>query len=288
MRIVVAGRTGQLARSLARTLPEAVCLDRDALDLNQPEQLADALRAQAPDMLINAAAYTAVDQAETELDEALRINGEAVAALARFAAEADIPFVHVSTDYVFSGNGTRPYIESDDTSPVNAYGKSKLAGEQAVLALNAPAAWVLRTSWVYSEFGNNFLKTMLRLARERDALRVVDDQRGRPTYAGDLAEAIGKLAERISAQSAPPGGIYHCTSKDEVSWCEFARRIFAQAQQAGLIDRQPAVEPVSTAEFPTPARRPGYSTLSTEKLERALDWDPPELAAGIARALAGL
>lgn len=225
--ILVFGQTGQVARELAARVPEALFLGRDAADLSDPDACAAALRAAAPSAVINAAAYTAVDRAEAEEDLATRINGAAPGAMAVAAAELGVPFVHISTDYVFDGAGTAPFAPDAPVGPLGAYGRSKLAGEEAVRAVGGVHA-ILRTSWVVSAHGGNFVKTMLRLGAERDSLSIVADQVGGPTAAGDIAAACLKIAARLAAD---PGksGTYHFAGAPDVSWADFAREIFGQA-----------------------------------------------------------
>jgi dTDP-4-dehydrorhamnose reductase len=261
-KVLVLGRTGQLARHLQLLLPEATYWDRTQADLSQPEKLQAQIEAFAPTAIINAAAHTAVDKAESERDLAWRVNAESPAAMARAAATGNVPLVHVSTDYVFDGGSERAYRESDPVNPQNAYGISKLGGELAVRAL-APRHWILRTSWVFSEYGNNFVKTMVRLGKERPELKVVNDQRGRPTYAGDLARLIAAL---VTNPGSVVTGTYHAggTARDgnsPVTWCEFAGVILAKAQARGLIAKQPALAGIPTSQYPTPARRPANSVL---------------------------
>jgi dTDP-4-dehydrorhamnose reductase len=261
-RVLVIGRTGQLARHLQLLLPAATYWDRAQADLAKPQELQGQIESFAPTAIINAAAHTAVDKAESERDLAWRVNTDSPAAMARAAANGNVPLVHVSTDYVFDGSSGRAYRESDAVSPQNAYGVTKLGGELAVRTL-APRHWVLRTSWVFSEYGNNFVKTMVRLGKDRPELKVVDDQRGRPTYAGDLARLIVAIVANPGSVAA---GLYHAggpsgPGNGPVTWCEFAREIFAKAQARGLIAKQPAVTGIPTSQYPTPARRPANSVL---------------------------
>jgi dTDP-4-dehydrorhamnose reductase len=261
-RVLVLGRTGQLARHLQLLLPGATYWDRSQADLAQPEKLQAQIEGFAPTAIINAAAHTAVDKAESERDIAWRVNTESPAAMARAAATGNVPLVHVSTDYVFDGGSERAYREGDAVSPQNVYALTKLGGELAVRAL-APRHWILRTSWVFSEYGNNFVKTMIRLGKERSELKVVNDQRGRPTYAGDLARLIVAL---VTNPGSVASGVYHAggPSRDgngPVTWCEFAGEIFSKAQARGLIAKQPAVTGIPTSQYPTPARRPANSVM---------------------------
>jgi dTDP-4-dehydrorhamnose reductase len=264
-RVLVIGRTGQLARHLQLLWPAATFWDRQQADLAQPGKLQALIEAFAPTAIVNAAAHTAVDKAESERDLAWRVNAEAPAAMARAAASGDVPLVHVSTDYVFDGSGARAYRESDAVSPQNVYGVTKLGGELAVRAL-APRHWILRTSWVFSEYGHNFVKTMVRLGKDRPELKVVNDQRGRPTYAGDLARLIVALVTNpgsIASGTYHAGGPAH-DGNGPVSWCEFAAAILSRAQARGLIPKQPVLAGIPTSQYPTPARRPANSVLEPD------------------------
>lgn len=272
-KVLVIGKTGQLARHLQLLLPDATFWGRTDADLVHPERLQSQIEALAPAAIINAAAYTAVDRAESEPDLAWRVNAESPAAMARAAARGAIPLVHVSTDYVFDGGSERPYRETDPVSPQNVYGLSKLGGELAVRAL-APRHWIVRTSWVFSEYGTNFVKTMLRLGKERSELRIVADQRGRPTYAGDLARLAVALVARPAAVAS---GTYHAGGDPAVDWCGFAGAIFAKAHARGLIDKQPTLTGIQTSQYPTPARRPANSVLEPNAMLHAgtaveFDW----------------
>jgi dTDP-4-dehydrorhamnose reductase len=260
MSILVLGSSGQLARHLRELLPRAVFFGRERLDLRQPANVRSAIEQQRPSVIVNAAAYTAVDKAESERDAAWAVNAESPAMIARAAEALDVPLIHISTDYVFDGTKEGEYEVADPCNPLSVYGASKLAGELAVRAL-CPKAWVLRTSWVFSEFGANFVKTMLRLAGERDELRVVADQTGRPTYAGDLARLVARIAER--GASAPlPFGTYHAAGGTATSWHGFAEAIVAAGVRHARLARAPRVTAIGTAEYPTPARRPRNSVLA--------------------------
>ena len=279
MRALVFGKSGQVARELERLLPEARFLDRAAADLSDPAACARAIRDSAAAVVINAAAWTAVDKAETEEAAATVINGEAPAAMARAAAERGIPFLHISTDYVFSGSGSAPWVETDPVAPPNAYGRSKLAGERGVQA--AGGAWaILRTSWVFSAHGANFVKTMLRLSETRDALSVVEDQIGGPTPAADIAAARVVMARAMAA--GQPGGIYHFGGSPWVSWADFAREIFAAS------GRKVAVTGIPTSAYPTPAVRPLNSRMDCSALARDFGLAAPDWKAGLQRVLQDL
>lgn len=261
MTVAVLGDSGQLASHLKELLPEAAFLGRSRLDLADVAAVSHTLKALAPTTIVNAAAYTAVDKAESEADVAWRVNVDAVAAAARIAAELDIPLLHVSTDYVFDGGKTAPYRADDPVRPINVYGTTKLGGELALRTLSRKH-WILRTSWVFSEYGGNFVKTMLRLATTNDTLRVVADQHGRPTYAGDLASLIAALLSRHEPAADLPYGTYHAVGGPAVTWHEFAQVIFNVAVEQGLLPRRPVVRPIPTREFPTPALRPTNAVLA--------------------------
>lgn len=264
MKVLLTGANGQLGRCFQDRLPadwHILATDSAELDITDLEQVSKAVLAFAPDAIVNAAAYTAVDKAESDVALAERINAVGPSNLAVVAAQHGIRFVHVSTDYVFDGNARTPYTEDSPTNPLSVYGKTKLAGELAVSAA-APDAIIVRTAWVFSEYGNNFVKTMLRLGKDRDALSIVDDQRGCPTYAGDIAQAIIALLQQQAA-----GGIYHYVGDKEVSWFEFAEAIFAVAKQKAVLNKTPVLTPITTAQYPTPAHRPAYSTLAGGKIQ---------------------
>ncbi|WP_439526791.1 dTDP-4-dehydrorhamnose reductase [Roseovarius mucosus] len=275
MRILVFGRTGQVATEIQRQA-EVTALGRELADLSDPMACAEAIRDHAPDLVINAAAYTAVDRAESEEDLATVINGVAPGAMARACANLGIPFCHVSTDYVFDGSGAAPRAPSDPVAPCNAYGRSKLAGEEAVRAAGGQAA-ILRTSWVFSAHGGNFVKTMLRLSETRDALSVVDDQIGGPTPAADIAAALLSMGRAMVAGHA--GGLYHFSGAPDASWADFAREIFAQAGRATV------VAGIATRDYPTPAARPQNSRLDCGSLAAEFGIGRPDWRAGLARVL---
>jgi len=274
-RILQFGTTGQLGLELLRQAPahpvRITALSRQDADFADPAACAAQVAAARPDLVVIAAAYTAVDQAEREPEIAVRVNAETPGAVARAAEAAGAPVVWFSTDYVFDGTKPTPYVESDPIRPANAYGRSKAEGERAVLD-GASRALVLRISWVVSSHGKNFVKTMLRLAAEGRPLRVVDDQFGRPTSAADLAGFVLAEAPRLAAAEAqdPRFGLFHFANAGETTWRRFAETILAQA----MGEAAPKVEPITTAEFPTPARRPARSTLDTGKLERVFGYRP--------------
>lgn len=265
MRILVIGRGGQLSQSLSehaanRTGLELRSCGRPQLDLDRPDTIGDHISAHRPDIVVNAAAYTAVDKAEVETKRAFSINRDGAATAARAAAKVGAGFIHISTDYVFDGCKMEPYVEQDEPRPINVYGRSKLEGEYAVLAAH-PRALVLRTSWVHSPFGSNFVKTMLRLGAERPLLRVVQDQIGNPTSALDLAAAILSVAPLLREQS---GGLYHISGTGSTSWYEFANFIFEEARRRG--GPTPALEAIPSSEYKTSARRPSNSRLNCSAL----------------------
>ena len=263
MTIVVIGESGQLARHLRRLMPDATFWGRATLDASDSRTLEAALLAATPQAIINAAGFTAVDLAETEHDMAWRLNAEAAAAAARAAAELDVPLVHISTDYVFDGRRDVPYSESDAVSPLNLYGRTKLAGELAVSTL-CKKYWILRASWVFSEHGKNFVTTMVRLAGHRDSIDVVSDQFGRPTYAGDLAAVIHALVA-CNTEPAVEAGVHHATGGPAISWYEFAKLIFRYATESGLIAKAPEVRPILTADYPAAATRPLRAVLEPSR-----------------------
>ncbi len=270
--ILVFGRTGQVAREL-QLQAEVTALGRDRADLSDPAVCAAAIHAHRPTAVINAAAWTAVDKAEAEEDAATVVNGDAPGAMARACADLNIPFVHISTDYVFDGTGSRPWQPGDPTGPLGAYGRSKLAGEQAVRAAGGIHA-ILRTSWVFSSHGANFVKTMLRLGAERPTLRVVADQVGGPTPAADIAQACLTIGDRLRTD---PGlsGIYHFSGAPDASWADFARAIMTAADLPAII------EDIPTAAYPTPAARPANSRMDCAALENAFGITRPDWQAGL-------
>lgn len=283
LRLVVIGTQGQLARSLAEITGADIsvtCIGRPQLDLAHPGGIAAALADLQADVVVNAAAYTAVDKAESEADLAFRINRDGAGAVAAVCAMRDLPLIHISTDYVFDGTKAGAYHEEDACNPQGVYGASKLAGEQAVQAAK-PDAVILRTAWVHSPFGNNFVKTMLRLSAERDRLRVVADQHGSPTYAPDLAVAIITIARQMAASRGMPG-IFHLAGTGATTWRDFAVAVMAAA------GRGIPVDPITTADYPTPARRPANSVLATGRIEAAYSVCLPSWQEGVTRCVARL
>jgi dTDP-4-dehydrorhamnose reductase len=263
--LLVTGGSGQLAQALHAAAPDATLVGRPHFDFDRPETIDTVFRQTAPTLVVNAAAYTAVDAAETDEEAALRANRDGPAHLARRCAAAEIPLIHISTDYVFDGNKGAPYIETDPTSPQCAYGRSKLAGEQALQGIHSRVI-VLRTSWLYAATGKNFVRTMLNAATKTDRLRVVADQTGCPTAADDLAAAILAIATRIAGDGwqDPFAGIFHAAGTGGTTWHAFAKAIFAEAVRHGT--NPPIVDAITTADWPTPARRPPDSRLDCTKL----------------------
>ena len=284
MKILLLGANGQVGHELRRALGsrgDLVCTTRsgrlddglpcETADLDVPASLPGMVERIAPDIVVNAAAYTAVDRAESEVETVFRANAEAPAALAAACAARDALLVHYSTDYVFDGTASRPYREGDPVAPINVYGQSKLAGEQAIQASGA-RHMIFRTAWVYADRGSNFMLTMLRLARERDELRVVADQTGTPTPASLIADTTATMLGRPFAGS----GLWHLTAQGETTWHGFAAAIVERAHALGHIANRPRILPITTADYPTPARRPAYSRLDCSRLERDTGLRLPE------------
>lgn len=285
--ILLIGSNGQVGRDLSEILPrigEVTALDRQRLDLTQPEEIRRAIRACRPAWIVNAAAYTAVDKAESEESLARAINAEAPRVMAEEAKKIGACLIHYSTDYVFDGTKTTPYVEDDPANPQNAYGRTKLEGERAIRDSGATHL-IFRTAWVYATRGRNFLLTILRLATQREELRIVHDQLGAPTLSGEIAQATASVLAKISAREpgapslAEVSGLYHMTAGGETSWYEFASAIVERAKAAPRLDWLASatgglpiitqrVVPIATSEYPTPARRPAYSVLSNAKLNR--------------------
>ena len=293
MKILLLGRTGQVGWELQRSLAplgDVVALGsapEDGLcgDFLDADGVARTVRAVRPDAIVNAAAYTAVDKAESEGDKAAQVNAITPGVIAQAAAETGAWLVHYSTDYVFDGSGERPWREDDPTGPLSAYGRTKLAGEQRIAAAN-PRHLILRTSWVYGARGGNFAKTMLRLARERDRLTVIDDQFGAPTGADLLADVTAHALRGLLAGTGE-AGIYHVAAAGETTWNRYARFVLATAQKSGVTLKAgpDQVEPVPTSAFPTPARRPHNSRLDTSRFRAAFGLALPPWQQGVARML---
>lgn len=291
VRVLIAGREGQLARELLRRLPEdgyqAIALDLPDFDLSRPDTIEAAIGTHKPALIVNAAAYTAVDRAEDQPELARTVNATGVGVLAAAAARTGAPLVHVSTDYVFDGapGSVQPYTEDARPNPLGVYGATKLEGERLALSSN-PRTAIIRTAWVCSPHGNNFVKTMLRLAAERDELRVVADQHGAPTFAEDLADAIARMVPRLLA--APAGdeafGLFHLTGAPYATWHEFATEIVAGAAKRGH-GRNPRVVPIATSEYPTRARRPADGRLDCGRIGRVHGIRPADWRASLARCL---
>ena len=276
-KILLTGITGQVGHELQQSLAnigEVIGVDRQQLDLTQTEQIHERLAEIKPDLIVNAAAYTAVDKSESESDLAMAINAAAPKAIAIAARDIGAKVLHISTDYVFDGCHYSPYLETDPTNPLGVYGKSKLLGEIGVRE-NGDRNLVLRTAWVYGSRGHgNFVKTMLRLGAEREELKVVADQIGSPTWSRDIAEAITQLLDK-SLTDENVRGVYNFTNSGVASWYDFAIATFAEAKQLGFALKIERVIPISTAEFPTPTQRPAYSVLSKAKIGETLGYYPP-------------
>ncbi len=277
MRIVVTGVNGQIATSLierGRGRADIIALGRPRLDLTNRESVLRAIEAAPCDVIVNAAAYTAVDKAELEPGEAMRINADGAGHVAAASASVGVPLLQLSTDYVFDGASERPYRETDPTGPASVYGRSKLEGEYRVLAAQ-PNCAILRTAWVYSPFGANFVRTMLRLGETREEVGVVADQRGNPTYALDIADALLAIASRLAEDASPElRGVFHMTGQGEATWADVAEATFAAAELHG---RNPVrVRRIGTVDYPTPAKRPANSRLDNAKLSRTYGVVLPE------------
>ena len=296
MTVLVLGGNGQLGQELLRALMplgEVVATTRsgqlpdgsrcEVADFNQPDSLAALLDRLQPAVVVNAAAYTAVDRAEQEREAAFAANAVAPGVIARWCAAHDIPFVHYSTDYVFDGQGTTPYREDEPTSPLGVYGTSKRDGEDAVRAAGGRHL-IFRTAWVYASHGANFLRTMLRVGAERDALRVVADQFGTPTPAALIADVTALALQRPGRLS----GTWHLTASGQTSWHGFAEAIFAEALAAGVLNKVPQVEAIASSEYPTPAKRPAWSVLDNHKLQQDLGISLPSWQDGLKRVIGEL
>jgi dTDP-4-dehydrorhamnose reductase len=292
MKIVLFGRGGQVGGELMPRLP--ACGDLVAYDVADasfagPHDVAALARAAQADVIVNAAAYTAVDRAETEADTARIVNAETVATLAAEARRRGAMLVHYSTDYVFDGQKAGPYVEDDSPAPLSVYGRTKREGEEAITRSGC-RHWIFRTSWVYAARGHNFVRTMLKLGRERDELRVVDDQVGSPTPAALIADVTAEFVRRLGAGQPPADGIYHLTPRGETSWHGFSRLILATARDRGLALRCPPerVAAIATADYPVPARRPLNSRLCTAKLEATLGATLPVWEDGVPAVVAAI
>ncbi|MDX1670392.1 MAG: dTDP-4-dehydrorhamnose reductase, partial [Limnobacter sp.] len=306
IRLLVLGKDGQLGHSLAthakpalsETVDDIVCYGREKVDLTQPDQIVNAIKDVRPDVLINAAAYTQVEKAEDEQDLAMAINAKAVGVMAEQAKKQDVVLVHYSTDYVFDGTKNSPYVETDATNPLSSYGKSKLEGEQYLQQVGGH--WVcFRTGWVYAQKGGNFCRTMIKLAKERDSLNIVDDQRGAPTPAAWLAELglavagvavqkkykkLGKLAPTFLPdfpKDIPSGEIFHASAAGETTWFDYAEFALELACKKGVIEKVPQLNRTKTETMNFKAQRPAYSVLNTSKLVDTFRLNPPDWTRGV-------
>nr|QFF90586.1 dTDP-4-dehydrorhamnose reductase [Vibrio parahaemolyticus] len=273
MRVLVTGSKGQVGYCLAELLSNEenvalLAVDREDLDITNQEAVNEVVKAFKPTIIINAAAHTAVDKAEQEVEVSYAINRDGPKFLAEAAQDIGAAILHISTDYVFEGNKEGEYVEDDATNPQGVYGASKLAGENAVAEV-CDKHVILRTAWVFGEHGNNFVKTMLRLAATRNELSIVGDQFGGPTYAGDIAKALVEIAKKISNDESVEYGVYHYSGLPHVSWYEFADTIFDNAIKQGIMHNKPTLSSITTEQYPTPAKRPSNSTLSSNKITHA-------------------
>lgn len=291
MKIVVTGREGQLVQSLLERAAQqpnlqVIALGRPELDLTKPETVRSAIEALKPDLVVSAAAYTAVDMAEDEPELAFAVNATGAQAVAEAAKACGAPVIHLSTDYVFAGDTSKPYVETDITGPRSAYGSSKLEGERRVAQAN-PKHIILRTAWVYSPFGKNFVKTMLKLAETRDALSVVSDQWGNPTSALNIADAIIQIADHLAATpDFSAYGVYHVAGTGDTNWSGFARAIFSESAELG--GPTATVTDIATADYPTKAVRPANSRLSTAKFQEVFNWSAPQWQSSLRDVVARL
>ncbi|TBV79889.1 MAG: dTDP-4-dehydrorhamnose reductase [Desulfobulbaceae bacterium] len=288
MRVLVTGAKGQVGAEIVRQGRnlglDMMATGRAALDITRQDAVNRFIQAQQPDIVINAAAYTAVDRAESEPEPAYAVNRDGAACLARACAANNIPLLHLSTDYIFDGRQQGAYSETDPPNPQGIYGKSKLAGDRAIESI-LEQHLILRVSWVFGVDGNNFVKTMLRLGKERDVLKVVADQHGGPTWAGAIAETLLGLVKRRGDGEAISWGTYHYSGQPVTTWQAFAKAIFEQADKLGMIDRQPRVEPITTAEYPTPAQRPLNSVFDCHKITQVLGISQPDWRTGLDKVL---
>jgi len=286
MKILITGAGGQVGWELQQTAPidvEIIALHRADLDIADQAAVMSVIKELQPDLVINAAAYTAVDKAEEEVDRAYTVNVEGAANIARAVEDCSARLIHISTDFVFDGTGTKPYLPGDEPKPSGVYGASKLQGERAVMAETSGRAVILRTAWVYSVHGSNFVKTMLRLMAEREELGVVDDQVGTPTWAKELAKTIWLIAGKTDMQ-----GTYHWTDDGKASWYDFALAIQEEAYGLGLLQKMIPIKPIKTEEYPTPARRPAYSVLDKTSTLEALDCKAPHWRESLIKMLTEL
>ena len=286
MKVLITGAGGQVGWELQQTVStdiEITALHRVELDIADQAAVMSVIKELQPDLVINAAAYTAVDKAEEEVDRAYKVNVDGAANIARAVEDCSARLIHISTDFVFDGTGTKPYLPGDEPKPSGVYGASKLQGERAVMAETSGRAVILRTAWVYSVHGSNFVKTMLRLMAEREELGVVDDQVGTPTWAKELAKTIWLIAGKTDMQ-----GTYHWTDDGKASWYDFALAIQEEAYGLGLLQKTIPIMPIKTEEYPTPARRPAYSVLDKTSTLEALDCKAPHWRESLIKMLTEL
>lgn len=283
MRILITGCNGQVGHCLTERLKNkanVLALDYEGLDITNQQAVIKTVTNFQPNYIINAAAHTAVDRAEQEVELSKAINSDGSKYLAQAAHQINAVMLHISTDYVFDGESKQPYLETDITAPQGVYGQTKLAGELAV-AQCCEKHLILRTAWVFGEHGNNFVKTMLRLAQTREHLSIVNDQFGGPTYAGDIAEALITMVESIEQGLQPEWGVYHFTGMPYVSWYEFAAKIFDLASKKGVLENQPQLGSIPTSDYPTPAKRPANSRLDCGKIGRQFGIEPSDWMAAL-------
>lgn len=283
MRVLITGSSGQVGHCLTERLKnkaEILALDYKGLDITDQLAVSKTVADFKPDYIINAAAHTAVDRAEQEVELSNAINRDGPQYLAQAAEHCGAVMLHISTDYVFDGEGEKPYIESDQTAPQGVYGQSKLAGEQAV-ADECRKHLILRTAWVFGEHGNNFVKTMLRLAQTRDEINIVGDQFGGPTYAGDIADTLIAMVDYIEQGQQPAWGVYHFAGMPYASWYEFAAKIFQLAEAKGVLAKQPKISSIPTSAYPTPAKRPANSRLDCSKIIKQFGIKPSDWVAAL-------
>lgn len=283
MRVLITGCNGQVGYCLTECLKDKadmLALDYEGLDITDQRAVNTTVSSFKPDYIINAAAHTAVDRAEEEVERSNAINRDGPQYLAEAAQQVDAVMLHISTDYVFDGEGEKPYLESDQTAPQGVYGQSKLSGELAV-AQGCTKHLILRTAWVFGEHGNNFVKTMLRLAQTRDELSIVGDQFGGPTYAGDIADALIAMIEYIEQGQQPAWGTYHFSGMPYASWYDFAAKIFQLAESKGVLDKHPKLSSIPTSAYPTPAKRPANSRLDCRKIENQFGIKPSDWNAAL-------
>lgn len=283
MKVLITGCNGQVGHCLTERLTkqaEVLALDYEGLDITDRKAVLNTVAEFKPNYIINAAAHTAVDRAEQEVELSYAINRDGPSYLAQAAKECGAVMLHISTDYVFDGMGDKPYQESDATGPQGIYGQSKLAGEQAV-AESCPEHLILRTAWVFGEHGNNFVKTMLRLAQSRDELSIVGDQFGGPTYAGDIAEALIAMVQHLEQGKQAKWGVYHFSGMPYASWFDFASAIFQAAKLHDVLSKQPKLSAIPTSAYPTPAKRPENSRLDCSKIENQFGIKPSDWHAAL-------